>query len=428
MEKVGTQLWALRTSRNCSLGELARRAGVSKAALSQWESGLRQPRIPELEAVLTALDVDAAQHSRLLAAIEAPRAVRRLRQTTMSKPPMTGDLLRALRHRKGWTQEQLAAALGVTRVSVGRWEQGERVPSTEQIHSFCYALGAREEELVALSIGMGSETPKVPETRDWEEVQPDIEKRFQSLRHGGANGLDELLFWTLERQVWEWSSRDARALTLLAHIYTGHAQFYRSHGRLIEIAPYTDRAFAVLPCTPETTPIRLWAEILQAMAAVHSKETLTPRRGLYLLSSTMESAADFPEYHAWMLSDMAKYLAMEGEAEAGLELAQRSIVVAEKAQLGLEPIMRRLDLSRLLLQIGRPAEALQALPKTRWRRAEAEALLLTAEATYQTGRHDETADSLQRSIALIEDYKLESLRTEADRLQARLDTHSALPR
>jgi transcriptional regulator with XRE-family HTH domain len=422
MEKVGTQLWALRTSRNCSLSEIARRAGVSKAALSQWESGTRQPRIPELEAVMTALDADSSQRSRLLAAIDAPRALRRLRQSDMVKPPMTGDLLRALRHRKGWTQEQLSSALGVTRAAVGRWEQGERVPSTEQIHTLCYAVGAREEELVALSMGSRVDASTVPETRDWDEAQPELEGRLVSVLRGHVNGLDELVYWALERQVWEWSSRDARALPMLAYIYTGHAQFYRTHSRLTEIAPYTDRALSVLPRTSETAPTRLWAEILQATAAVHSKETPAPRRGLYLLSSAVDAAVDFPEYQAWILSDMAKYLALEGEAEAGLELTQRSIAVARKAHKPVEAILRQLDYCRLLVQMGRPAEALQRLPHITSGAMVADVLLVTAEAHYQAGRYDEAADHLQRTIVLTEQYNLVPLRMQADRLQARMDT------
>jgi transcriptional regulator with XRE-family HTH domain len=39
---------------------------------------------------------------------------------------MTGPQLRALRDSAGYTQQELADALGVDRVSVNRWEQGAR--------------------------------------------------------------------------------------------------------------------------------------------------------------------------------------------------------------------------------------------------------------------------------------------------------------
>lgn len=43
---------------------------------------------------------------------------------------MTGDELREWRQRNGWSQGQLARALGVINISVSRWERGERqIPS-----------------------------------------------------------------------------------------------------------------------------------------------------------------------------------------------------------------------------------------------------------------------------------------------------------
>ena len=68
-ESLGTLLWELRTAGGWTLGRLAQQAGVSKAALSRWEAGTRQPRVAELEAVLAALNAPAAQ--RAAALIEA---------------------------------------------------------------------------------------------------------------------------------------------------------------------------------------------------------------------------------------------------------------------------------------------------------------------------------------------------------------------
>ena len=44
---------------------------------------------------------------------------------------ITGRQLRRARERRGWTQEELAAQLGVTFRSVGNWERGE-VPANRQ--------------------------------------------------------------------------------------------------------------------------------------------------------------------------------------------------------------------------------------------------------------------------------------------------------
>lgn len=41
---------------------------------------------------------------------------------------MTGPEIRAARERKGWTQQELAAAIKVGMRTVGNWERGETVP------------------------------------------------------------------------------------------------------------------------------------------------------------------------------------------------------------------------------------------------------------------------------------------------------------
>jgi transcriptional regulator with XRE-family HTH domain len=146
--RIGTVLWDLRTAGGWTMGRLAQKAGVSKAALSQWESGSRLPRMAELESVLDALGAPPSQ--RALASIDAPRALRRLTSPGanggLGPPSMAGDLLRAMRLRRGRTQEQVAAQVGVVRNAVARWERGDRLPSTEQIQALCFALQARESE------------------------------------------------------------------------------------------------------------------------------------------------------------------------------------------------------------------------------------------------------------------------------------------
>lgn len=47
----------------------------------------------------------------------------------------TKDVLYALRAKKGWSQEQLAERLFVTRQAVSRWETGETVPNTETLQA-----------------------------------------------------------------------------------------------------------------------------------------------------------------------------------------------------------------------------------------------------------------------------------------------------
>jgi transcriptional regulator with XRE-family HTH domain len=67
-----------RAQRGVSLSALARHAGIAKGTLSGWEGGLHWPRLPELDAVLTALEVSPTERREALALIGAPRAERSL--------------------------------------------------------------------------------------------------------------------------------------------------------------------------------------------------------------------------------------------------------------------------------------------------------------------------------------------------------------
>jgi transcriptional regulator with XRE-family HTH domain len=412
MQSVGTLLWGLRHSARLTLGELARRSGVSKATLSRWESGERLPRIPELEAVLSALNTDSSQRSHLLAAIEAPRAVRHLRHTAVVPPPTTGELLRALRHRKGWSPERLASVLKVSRVSVVRWEHGERIPSNEQIQAICYALSAREDELIAMTCGrLRTSRPTGPATIE------DIELTLRGLKFGLYRGMEELVLWTLERQAWELLAHIPTVLPLLAEVYLLNGHHNSVHRRWSEIPAFTDKASALMGDLPEYPHLRIRVEILRATAAVYEMTTPYTRRGLYILSSVLELAKEQPEYHAWVLSDMANYLEMEGQIGSALELSVKAVSVAEMAENPIEFHLRRMDYGDQLIRAGRSADALRVLPTAEL--IGPEALLVQAEAEYHVGNLSEAANLLQQAIELIERKKLPHLRSRANALAAR---------
>lgn len=67
-EAVGVLLRDLRLS----VRQVAERAGIGKSTVSYWEAGSFQPRLPELDAVLHALDASPAERARALALVDAP--------------------------------------------------------------------------------------------------------------------------------------------------------------------------------------------------------------------------------------------------------------------------------------------------------------------------------------------------------------------
>jgi transcriptional regulator with XRE-family HTH domain len=108
--QIGVFIRELRRARQISLGRLAERAAVAKSTLSRWEAGVFQPRLPELEAVLAALQASPVQREQAIARVQAPRAVEQLRRDWAQSSellgedpdafPAGGDLLRAMRRRQ----------------------------------------------------------------------------------------------------------------------------------------------------------------------------------------------------------------------------------------------------------------------------------------------------------------------------------------
>ena len=59
-----------------------------------------------------------------------------------------GDKIAELRRQRGWSQENLAERLGVTRQSVSKWESGASDPSTTNLIALAKLYGLTAEELL----------------------------------------------------------------------------------------------------------------------------------------------------------------------------------------------------------------------------------------------------------------------------------------
>ena len=425
-EQVGTLLWELRAASGLSMGQVARLSGVSKAALSQWESGARLPRIMELEAVLDAFDAGAAQRASILACMEAPRAVRRLREITsgsgLSVPPHAGDLLRAMRLRQGWTQAQVAGELGVDRTTIAHWEQGERLPSTEQLQTLCYALQAREAEVVALTTGQFTETSSSP-ARAWDEAEQELTTRLDSIGQQSDPGLEDLSYLALRREAWEWATRTDAARSLLARVYATHATFCRNTRRWPEAGTLAQQALILVPRQEQEPGVFLRALVLQTSAQVYGGYRLAPERGLRALRSWVERA-QITEFAAWILSDMATYAALSGQTEASLELAEQACGVAERSDNPVEGHLRRFDYGQMLAGAGRTEAALRVLPLPEAIHSPSDRvrfMLAWTSAYSRLGSRAEADHWLRQASGLLATHEIPSdLRAQADDLAAQL--------
>jgi transcriptional regulator with XRE-family HTH domain len=60
-----------------------------------------------------------------------------------------GELLRAERERRHMTQNQVAEKLGVSKMTVSRWESGDRSLTAKRLLEYCKVIGVAAEEIFA---------------------------------------------------------------------------------------------------------------------------------------------------------------------------------------------------------------------------------------------------------------------------------------
>lgn len=65
-------------------------------------------------------------------------------------------IIRSLRERSGYTQATLARAIGVSDMTIRRWESGQREPRASEIAKLCEVLGVSEAELL-----------RGPQSKEW---------------------------------------------------------------------------------------------------------------------------------------------------------------------------------------------------------------------------------------------------------------------
>lgn len=414
-DQLGTLLWEWRTARGLSLGQLAQQAGISKSALSRWEAGTRQPRVPELEAVLSALGASAAQQARAFACVNAPRALRRLNEAVpserMSPPPCAGDLLRAMRLRGCWTQEQIAVRVGVRQHTIARWELGERLPSSEEMQALCFALDAHEEELIALTVARFAE-PSEPVTLDAEAIL----LRVNELMFAPEPVPADLGFLSLERAVWLQAAQNERMRPILANIHAYHAHYLGNYKRWQEAETQARHALKLTPREEHEPEWALRAALKLAAATVYGGHRPAPERGIALLTRWLPHCQS-PNFKAWMLSDISLYTGLAGQTERGVLLAQQAVEIPD-----VEWQMRRLDLSRALIADGKANAALDNLPPLEDKSygIRAYASLMEAEAYFLLGSQGRAEERLQRAYSLIRMHGISIHREQANRLAQRM--------
>jgi transcriptional regulator with XRE-family HTH domain len=408
---------------------LALLAGIRHATLSDWETEKRQPRIPELEAVLAALGATPTEGREALALLRAPRAAERLRAETMRLPlvadlgpmPSGGDLLRAIRHRRRLYIEQVAERLSVSAGTISRWEQGKVVPSSDHLHALLTLINATPQERATLTESTLFLLPPLCESAASVETLEALCRPFlwpfffvESTRRLREK---DMIYLSLAAQAWKLAG-EPRARRLLAEIYANYANYLAAQRRFAEAYRIAYSTLDLLPDKTKPENFHVRAALIAAQSSVYRSEQPAPGRGVELLQLWLPMTP-WPDYKAWILSDIARYYALDGILEGALFLTEQSCEVARQGASPQEVFMRECDLAKLLLRADRPRDALPLTQIVTWddepfQRVDME--LVRVEVLLRLAVRGEAADWLQRVYEEIEVYNLEPLRAQADTL------------
>lgn len=438
------QMAALRRGRGLSLRQLARCAGLSHDALGAWERGERLPRLPELEAALTALGVCPAERGRLIALVPAPRARRHAHEAaggwveSAGPLPSGGDLLRAMRARRGLTQADAARAVGVSQGRLARWERSEDWPAAERLHRLCLALGASTGETTALTDGRGA-LPAWGEEEDaeaWSYQGPaspeDPLGRLIRRSYFHSDPLRDLRSLSLERALWL-RARDNEAFRSHLHDACAYrARAMMDEGRFSEAGAYADRTWELARHGYGRSQFWAWGVIASAAALRRGVADRRPRPAAAAgLLAAMAPQVEPGENQAWILCELAFALAETGRADEALRASAQAREMAEKDAVPGEVLFRRRDHAALLTILGRHGEALDVLETASGlsRYGDDPIIrhhLLASACHLGLGNTNAAQECLSPALSLIEQHTghgnvhLARLRPQADALLARL--------
>ena len=126
-----------------------------------------------------------------------------------------GEKLQALRKSRGWSQEQLAERITVSRQAISKWESGSAVPDTENVVEISRLFGVSTDYLLHDDYTADSDIPAV-KTRE-EQLQKRRNRETAMMVLIGVEALG--FFWQL-MGFWVYQSILIPLLGMTAHIMT----------------------------------------------------------------------------------------------------------------------------------------------------------------------------------------------------------------
>lgn len=434
VNNLAEYLRLLRQSRGLSIRCLAQMAGVHPSTLSRWEAGVVRPSLYEFDALMDALGATSVERRRALELIDAPRALMRLHamQATPvgsdTKPhiPLPGDLLRAMRQRRGWSLEQTAGQLDISATTLSRWEHSESWPSEAQLHALCYHLQAHPQELLALSAGrlqFHAESQAFPSRQD------ELEQLVRQIIDAEVTldrSLADLYFLSLERRLWGVSQQSEVGRCLLIDAYVCHCRHLLQDARVLDARTPAWHAMHLIGRWDNPNAHWLWVVHAVAKDAAEKRYHPNPSEGIRVLRDWLPLSAELSvQYEAWFLRDTAEYMSLTHATRAAVETSAHAV----RKGLGLGDDRNVwLSHAEVLLNTHNPQQALEVLESNlelTWQEGSVHLQCVReaqiyARALHGVGRTPEALLWVERVRGLVEAHNLWQVRHQVDALAAQI--------
>jgi len=411
---IGDWIRLTREAKGWSQYQLARKAGISTSTLNRWERGITRPCIPELEAVCDALGVTQEQRVHALAMLNARRAlqaVKRMEEHHTVRPPLIGDVIRALRWRRGWSVAELARAVQVSERAVRAWERSENLPTDSMLHQLCFVLNATAEEVAALTCQRAFLLcPTEPSAEISEDTLQDaLAGAWTCLWRGETEGMD-LQFLVLEAQAWRLLQKHKRGAYWWGAVQITHCQWLLHQSRVKEAAQRAYDAWNAVRREPAHNRGAAW--LVQAMArdAMRNRagEIVKPLHGAQILHDWRCLIRPWKEMEAWFLRCIAECLSCAQRHDEAIETSLSALHLARQSEFPVEIHLAQNATAYVLLRANRPEESLAYLSVFPHQHPvnQVEDALLWHQVLHALGERADSLPWLEQARRLVEQHHL----------------------
>ena len=310
----------------------------------RWEQGQASPWIPELQAVIPALELSEIESSALIMHLDSSRS-KRIYDHSQKQLIM---LLKIARTRSGRSLDSVAKDLLCDASTVRRWENGQYFPSFEQLQDLSKSLRISHLEL---DLVQSANSAIITSEAQFQAMIYEL----SSLHDRYSAALIDARFVNLFHRSELRSNPKWRARLLIEY-----AAILASLGRYGECAEYARSALKLAETNPapgDSTPIK--ATIVLAWGCIGNSKSRGPRLSIKHLDQLDRRPLDWHLLSLRWDAYAGAYTAL-GDFERALQYSDRSLSAAAHLKSKLS---KSLSFNRALIYLrqGLPTEALQSV-------------------------------------------------------------------